>query len=108
MQSGSITLADVAIHTDKLVVACSLYDRSGRYPVTTLIGRHGAYFPIPALLRELSANCPIRLAARIHEPACTAPSCRDSFCRLPPPFRQLLLEHDQIPGLVRVLTFQGF
>jgi hypothetical protein len=57
---GSITLADVAARTDTLAVACSRCDRAGRYPVATLIGRHGGWFTVPALLRILSADCPKR------------------------------------------------
>ena len=51
---GSLTLLDVAGKTDTLVVSCSRCDRAGRYPLASLIERHGRSFPIPALLRELS------------------------------------------------------
>jgi hypothetical protein len=58
--SGSITLAAVAERTAVLAIACDRCDRAGRYPLATLIGRHGAEFGIPMLLRELSADCPKR------------------------------------------------
>jgi hypothetical protein len=51
-------LRDVAAETDTLVVACGRCDRAGRYPVATLIEKHGRSFPIPTLLRTLAADCP--------------------------------------------------
>jgi hypothetical protein len=59
--AGSLTLGDVAARTDVLTVACTRCDRAGRYPLATLIERHGRSFPIPALLRALSEDCPKRL-----------------------------------------------
>ena len=56
--AGSLTLRDVAAETDTLVVACGRCDRAGRYPVATLIEKHGRSFPIPTLLRTLAADCP--------------------------------------------------
>jgi hypothetical protein len=56
--AGSFTLKDVARKTDTLVVACGRCDRAGRYPVATLIEKHGRSFPIPAVLRMLSDDCP--------------------------------------------------
>jgi hypothetical protein len=41
MASGFITLDQVATHTAVLAVACSRCDRAGRYPLDTLIARHG-------------------------------------------------------------------
>lgn len=58
--SGSILLSDVAARTAVLVVACDRCDRAGRYPLETLIERHGARYSVPHLLRHLSANCPKR------------------------------------------------
>jgi hypothetical protein len=60
MPSGSITLADVADRTAVLAIACNRCDRAGRYPLETLIARHGASCGIPALLALLSADCPKR------------------------------------------------
>jgi hypothetical protein len=37
--AGGITLADVATKTDVPVVACSRFDKTGRYPLATLIER---------------------------------------------------------------------
>ena len=54
--AGSLTLLDVAGKTDTLVIACGRCDRAGRYPVATLIKKHGPKQPIPALLRMLSAT----------------------------------------------------
>ena len=56
--AGSLTSRDVAAETDTLVIACGRCDRAGRYPVATLIEKHGRSFPIPTLLRTLAANCP--------------------------------------------------
>jgi hypothetical protein len=50
MPTGAITLADVAARIDILIVACTRCDRSGRYSMATLIGRHGRWFPVPGLL----------------------------------------------------------
>ena len=60
--SGSITLAQVAQRAQVLAVACSRCERAGRYPLATLIQKYGAACPIPALLRELSKDCPKRLS----------------------------------------------
>ena len=81
--AGSLTLRDVAAETDTLVVACSRCDRAGRYPVATLIEKHGRSFPIPTLLRTLAADCP---STRPSPPstitaACTAPNCPGSSWR---------------------------
>ncbi len=68
MPTGAITLANVAARTDTLVVACRRCDRSGGYPMATLIQRHGRWFPVPGLLHLLSADCPQWQTARMHEP----------------------------------------
>jgi hypothetical protein len=67
MLNGAITLADVAAKTDTLVVACRRCDKSERYPMATLLRRHGRWFSVPGLLRLLSADCPQRQTARRHE-----------------------------------------
>jgi hypothetical protein len=59
---GSITLADVALRTTVLTVACTRCDRTGRYDVDTLVARHGPASGIPMLLGALSADCPRRLS----------------------------------------------
>ena len=56
--AGSLTLGDVAGKTDTLVITCGRCDRAGRYPVATLIEKHGQKHTIPTLLRTLSADCP--------------------------------------------------
>jgi hypothetical protein len=58
--SGSINLSEVSEHTTVLDVACNRCDRAGKYRLETLIARHGADFGIPALLRQLSEDCPKR------------------------------------------------
>jgi hypothetical protein len=59
-----------------LVIACGRCNRAGRYPVATLIEKHGRSFPIPILLRTLSADCPsTRLPPHMTSVACTARSC---------------------------------
>ena len=55
--AGILTLWDVAEKTDTLVIACSRCDRAGRYPVATLIEKHGPHHTIPAVLRTLAADC---------------------------------------------------
>ena len=57
MANGSITLFQVAAHTEVPAIACSRCDRAGRYRLDMLIARHGPdIFGIPALLRVLSAD----------------------------------------------------
>jgi hypothetical protein len=56
--SGAIILADVSARTDVLVVARTRCERAGRYRLDTLIARHGPACGIPALLRQLSGDCP--------------------------------------------------
>jgi hypothetical protein len=58
--AGSLTLSDVAERTDVLAVACSQCERAGRYPLASLIERHGQMYTIPTLLRTLSDDCPKR------------------------------------------------
>jgi hypothetical protein len=60
MTGGSITLVDVASRASVLDVACTRCERAGRHGLTTLISRYGRSYGIPALLRELSADCPKR------------------------------------------------
>lgn len=50
-----------------LAIACDRCERAGRYPLATLIARHGAEFGIPMLLRELSADCPKRKSISAYE-----------------------------------------
>ena len=60
--SGSITLAQVAARTSWPLHAAAATMRDVT-PLTNLIARHGAAMPIPALLRNLSADCPKRQSA---------------------------------------------
>jgi hypothetical protein len=64
---GSITLYEIAARTDTLVVACTRCERVGRYPLPTLIRRYGRAFPIPLLLRDLSADCPKRESITVYD-----------------------------------------
>jgi hypothetical protein len=67
MPSGTISLADVAAKTETLAVTCSRCERAGRYPIRTLIARHGPDFGIPALLSRLSADCPKRASVSAYD-----------------------------------------
>jgi len=67
MSTGSLSLADVAERSDTLSVACTRCERSDRYPLATLIERHGPTFDVPSLLRLVSADCPKRQAAGWYE-----------------------------------------
>ncbi len=58
---GHLTLGDVAARTPVLNVACTRCDRQGRYQTAALVDKHGADFPVPAWLREVSAGCPRRV-----------------------------------------------
>jgi hypothetical protein len=59
-------LGDVAARTDALEVACTRCDRAGRYPLATLIERHGRSFPIPTL-RAFSEDCPKRFSVSAYD-----------------------------------------
>jgi hypothetical protein len=49
----------------------------GAVPRATLIRRHGQWFLVPGLLHLLSADCPQRQTARMHEPCgIHGPGCR--------------------------------
>ena len=65
--SGSISLSEVSEHTAVLTVACNRCERAGRYHLDTLIARHGADFGIPALLRQLSDDCPKRKSITVYD-----------------------------------------
>jgi hypothetical protein len=47
MTDGSITLFQVAAHTEVLAIACPRCDRAGRYRLDTLIARHGGDSAFP-------------------------------------------------------------
>jgi hypothetical protein len=64
---GSISLAEVAAHTEVLAIACSRCDRAGRYRLDRLIARHGPDFGIPELLRLLSDDCPKRKSISVYD-----------------------------------------
>ena len=66
MASGALTLAQVAEHTEVLAVACNRCERAGRYPIATLIARHGYDFTVPELLRRLSDDCTKRASISIY------------------------------------------
>jgi hypothetical protein len=65
--AGSITLGQAAERTASLGIACGRCDRAGRYRLETLIRRHGPDFGIPALLNELSADCPKRRSVSAYD-----------------------------------------
>ena len=65
--SGSITLGEVAEHTAVLAVACTRCDRAGKYPLETLIARHGAGFSVANLLHMLSDDCPKRKSITVYD-----------------------------------------
>lgn len=57
---GGDNLINIAAGTDTILVACTRCDRTGRYPVSTLIARYGPRFAARDLLRVLSVGCPMR------------------------------------------------
>ena len=67
MTGGSITLEQVAGKTDTLLVACTRCERSGCYSMRALIKKFGRHLGVPALLRELSADCPKREAVSAYD-----------------------------------------
>jgi hypothetical protein len=67
MAAGSLSLGDVASRTADLAVACTRCYRAGRYHLAKLIDRHGSAFPVPELLRLLSADCPKRASVSAYD-----------------------------------------
>lgn len=48
-------------------VACNRCDRRGRLRSERLVAEHGAYIPVPVLLRTNAAECPRMQAAQVHD-----------------------------------------
>jgi hypothetical protein len=48
------------IPTPTVTIACTRYDRRGRYRLASLIAGHGADMPAGDLLRIVSLDCPVR------------------------------------------------
>ena len=67
MAPGALTLAQVAEHTEVLAVACNRCERAWRYPIATLIARHGYDFTVPELLRRLSDDCTKRASISAYD-----------------------------------------
>lgn len=65
--SGSILLGQVADHLVTLEIACNRCERKGRAAVDRLMTQHGRLMSVPALLALLSADCPKRQAAKMHD-----------------------------------------
>jgi hypothetical protein len=65
--SGSILLGQVAEHLVTLEIACNRCERKGRAAVDRLMAQHGRLMSIPTLLALLSADCPKRQAAKMHD-----------------------------------------
>jgi hypothetical protein len=74
---GSITLAQVAVKTTMLDIACSRCDRRGRLNVQKLIAEYGAGADLPTLKEKLAHGCPRLESTSIHE------RCGAHFPRLP-------------------------
>ncbi|MDE2580215.1 MAG: hypothetical protein KGL52_01135 [Rhodospirillales bacterium] len=51
-----------------LEIACNRCPRGGRLRLSGLLDQHGPGMPVPDLLRLLSADCPRREAAKLHDP----------------------------------------
>ena len=77
---GTITLAQVAVKTTMLDIACSHCDRRGRLNVQKLIAEYGADIGLPELKGKLSKGCPRLQNLSIHE------RCGAHFPRLPEMF----------------------
>jgi hypothetical protein len=67
LMSGSILLGQVADHLVTLEIACNRCDRKGKAAVDRLMTEHGPLMSIPTLLALLSADCPKRQAAKMHD-----------------------------------------
>jgi hypothetical protein len=64
---GSILLGQIADHLVTLEIACNRCDRKGKAAVDRLMAEHGPLMSIPTLLALLSADCPKRQAAKMHD-----------------------------------------
>ena len=67
MTGGTISLGEIAARLTMVEVACNRCDRRGRLNVARLVEEHGAACPGPDLLRHLSADCPKRIASKLHD-----------------------------------------
>ena len=78
---GSLTLGDVAARTATLAVACSRCERTGRYPLTTLIDRYGMDYTIPTLSRVCQPGArSVRQSPPAISAMFTVPSFRSCSC----------------------------
>ena len=64
MESGSITLSQIASRSDVLVVACTRCDWADQYRLDTLIAQHSKHLGVPELLRLVSTDCSRRKSCR--------------------------------------------
>ncbi len=64
---GYVRLGQLAGRLDRLDVACNRCDRRGRLRLDRLLAEHGPAMPVPDLLRLLSADCPRRIADKMHD-----------------------------------------
>ncbi len=62
-----VLLGEIADQLPVLEIACNRCDRRGRLYSASLIAQHGADMPLPDLLRRLSADCPRRVAGKVHD-----------------------------------------
>ena len=65
---GYGTLGTVAARLPVLDVACNRCDRRGRLRTDRLIAEHGPALPIPALRRNIAADCHRMITGRMHDP----------------------------------------
>ena len=66
-RDGSITPRDLLGKLDMLAVECSKCGRSGRYRVAKLAKSIGADAKLTDWLRDLTADCPRRMAGNISD-----------------------------------------
>jgi hypothetical protein len=64
---GVVLLGQVAARLPVLEVACNRCDRRGRQNTARLLAEHGAYMPVPVLLRTIAAGCPRMQAGQLHD-----------------------------------------
>lgn len=65
--AGVVLPGHLAARLPVLDVACNRCERRGRLRSERLVVQHGAYIPVPVLLRTIAADCPCMQAALLHD-----------------------------------------
>ena len=71
-RDGALTLSDLVGKLNTLRIACERCERSGQYRVDRLIARYGGDQKLPDWIREVTADCTIRVQGETYSERCRA------------------------------------